>query len=82
MNVCAGVRFETIVPRPDVEGERVHRAGSDVNFELPVGGFYSGIRDDGEPALHEFGTTVEQSHGVGEKPHERYGTRTPRSAAS
>lgn len=70
MNVCVAYGFETMSHVQTWKGNEFIALASDVNFDYPVGGFYSGyyammvVRH-----MHEFGTTVEQMARVSVKNH-------------
>lgn len=70
MNVCAAFGFETMSRVQTWKGNEFIALASDVNFDYPVGGFYSGyyammvVRH-----MHEFGTTALQMARVSVKNH-------------
>lgn len=70
MDICAAYGFETMSHVNTWKGNEFIALASDVNFDYPVGGFYSGyyammvVRH-----MHEFGTTVEQMAKVSIKNH-------------
>ncbi len=70
MDVCVAYGFETMSHVNTWKGNEFIALASDVNFDYPVGGFYSGyyammvVRH-----MHEFGTTVEQMARVSVKNH-------------
>lgn len=70
MNVCAAVGFETMSHVNTWKGNEFIALASDVNFDYPVGGFYTGyyammVRRH----MHEFGTTERQLAAVSVKNH-------------
>jgi acetyl-CoA C-acetyltransferase len=70
MNVCAAFGFETMSHVPTWKGNEFIALASDVNFDYPVGGFYSGYYAMMvNRHMHEFGTTVEQLAMVSVKNH-------------
>jgi acetyl-CoA C-acetyltransferase len=70
MNVCAAYGFETMSRVPTWKGNEFIALASDVNFDYPVGGFYSGYYAMMvNRHMHEFGTTVEQMAMVSVKNH-------------
>ena len=70
MDVCVAFGFETMSHVNTEKGNEFIALASDVSFDYPVGGFYSGyyammvVRH-----MHEFGTTVEQLAKVSIKNH-------------
>lgn len=70
MDLCVAFGFETMSHVETWKGNEFIALASDVNFDYPVGGFYSGyyammvVRH-----MHEFGTTVEQMAKVSVKNH-------------
>src|SRR5207249_4300823 len=70
MNSCVAFGFETMSRVNTWKGNEFIALASDVSFDYPVGGFYSGyyammvVRH-----MHEFGTTVEQMAHVSVKNH-------------
>src|SRR4030066_241383 len=70
MDVCVAYGFETMSHVETWKGNEFIALASDVSFDYPVGGFYSGyyammvVRH-----MHEFGTTVEQMAKVSIKNH-------------
>lgn len=70
MGVCVAFGFETMSHVRTWKGNEFIALASDVNFDYPMGGFYSGyyammvVRH-----MHEFGTTVEQMAQVSVKNH-------------
>lgn len=70
MDICAAVGFETMSHVNTWKGNEFIAHASDVSFDYPVGGFYTGyyammvVRH-----MHEFGTTVEQLALVSVKNH-------------
>ena len=70
MNVCLAAGFETMSHVNTWKGNEFIAHASDMNFDYPVGGFYSGyyammaVRH-----MYEFGTTVEQLAMVSVKNH-------------
>jgi acetyl-CoA C-acetyltransferase len=70
MNVCVAFGFETMSHVPTWKGNEFIALASDVNFDYPVGGFYSGYYAMMvNRHMHEFGTTVEQLAMVSVKNH-------------
>jgi len=70
MDVCVAFGFETMSRVNTWKGNEFIAAASDMNFDYPVGGFYTGyyammVRRH----MHEFGTTVEQMAMVSVKNH-------------
>lgn len=70
MDVCVASGFETMSRVNTWKGNEFIAAASDMNFDYPVGGFYTGyyammVRRH----MHEFGTTVEQMAMVSVKNH-------------
>lgn len=74
MDVCVAYGFETMSHVNTWKGNEFIALASDVSFDYPVGGFYSGyyammvVRH-----MHEFGTTVEQLAKVSIKNHANAG---------
>jgi len=70
MEICVAYGFETMSHVNTWKGNEFIALASDVSFDYPVGGFYSGyyammvVRH-----MHEFGTTVEQLAAVSVKNH-------------
>lgn len=70
MDVCVGFGWETMSHVNTWKGNEFIALASDVNFDYPLGGFYTGyyammvMRH-----MHEFGTTVEQMAKVSVKNH-------------
>ncbi|MEW6720127.1 MAG: thiolase domain-containing protein [Thermodesulfobacteriota bacterium] len=70
MSVCAAYGFETMSRVPTWKGNEFIALASDVNFDYPVGGFYTGYYAMMvNRHMHEFGTTVEQMAMVSVKNH-------------
>src|SRR5665648_561087 len=70
MNVCAAFGFETMSRVPTWKGNEFIALASDVNFDYPVGGFYSGYYAMMvKRHMHEFGTTERQLAAVSVKNH-------------
>jgi acetyl-CoA C-acetyltransferase len=70
MEVCLGYGFETMSHVNTWKGNEFIALASDVNFDYPVGGFYTGyyammVRRH----MHEFGTTRDQLSAVSVKNH-------------
>jgi acetyl-CoA C-acetyltransferase len=70
MDVCAAFGFETMSHVETWKGNEFIALASDVSFDYPVGGFYSGYYAMMVTRhMKEFGTTVEQMAGVSVKNH-------------
>ena len=70
MNCCVAFGFETMSRVQTWKGNEFIALASDVNFDYPVGGFYSGYYAMMvNRHMHEFGTTVEQLAMVSVKNH-------------
>ncbi|MGE5752013.1 MAG: thiolase C-terminal domain-containing protein [Deltaproteobacteria bacterium] len=70
MDVCLAFGFETMSHVQTWKGNEFIALASDVNFDYPVGGFYSGYYAMMvNRHMHEFGTTVEQLAMVSVKNH-------------
>jgi acetyl-CoA C-acetyltransferase len=70
MNVCVAFGFETMSHVQTWKGNEFIALASDVNYDYPVGGFYSGYYAMMvNRHIHEFGTTVEQMAMVSVKNH-------------
>ncbi|OLN25304.1 thiolase C-terminal domain-containing protein [Desulfosporosinus metallidurans] len=70
MNVCAAVGFETMSHVNTWKGNEFIALASDVNFDYPVGGFYTGYYAMMvKRHMHEFGTTERQLAAVSVKNH-------------
>ncbi len=70
MDVCVAYGFETMSHVNTWKGNEFIALASDVNFDFPVGGFYSGYYAMMvQRHMHEFGTTVEQMAKVSIKNH-------------
>jgi len=64
MDICVAYGFETMSHVETWKGNEFIALASDVSFDYPVGGFYSGYY-----AMIEYGTTVEQMAAVSVKNH-------------
>ncbi|MEE9204359.1 MAG: hypothetical protein V3U08_05020 [Nitrospirales bacterium] len=70
MNCCVAFGFETMSRVNTWKGNEFIALASDVNFDFPVGGFYTGYYAMMvQRHMHEFGTTVEQMAMVSVKNH-------------
>lgn len=70
MNVCLAFGFETMSHVQTWKGNEFIALASDVNYDYPVGGFYSGYYAMMvNRHIHEFGTNVEQMAMVSVKNH-------------
>ncbi len=70
MDVCVAYGFETMSHVETWKGNEFIALASDVSFDYPVGGFYSGYYAMMVTRhMHEFGTTVEQLAHVSVKNH-------------
>ena len=70
MNICVAYGFETMSHVNTWKGNEFIALASDVNFDFPVGGFYSGFYALMVTRhMKEFGTTVEQMASVSVKNH-------------
>ncbi len=70
MEVCAALGFETMSRVNTAKGNELIALASDVNFDFPVGGFYTGYYAMmAQRHMHEFGTTPEQMAMVSVKNH-------------
>ena len=73
MDVCVAYGFETMTHVETWKGNEFIALASDVSFDYPVGGFYSGYYAMMVTRhMKEFGTTVEQmAHVSRQEPHQR-----------
>lgn len=70
MDICVAYGFETMSHVETWKGNEFIALASDVSFDYPVGGFYSGYYAMMVTRhMHEFGTTVEQMAAVSVKNH-------------
>lgn len=70
MEVCLAMGFETMSRVNTWKGNEFIALASDINFDYPVGGFYSAYYAMMvQRHMHEFGTTVEQMARVAVKNH-------------
>ena len=70
MNLCVAYGFETMSHVNTWKGNEFIALASDVSFDFPVGGFYSGFYSMmAVRHMHEFNTTVEQLAAVSVKNH-------------